>query len=123
LATAYEIQGLDLSGTELVVLSACESGLGVTTVGSGIRGRRQGFLQAGARRIVSSLWKVPDAETAELMENFYHRLLEGQPAGTALNGAMRTVRDRRLEVHGTAHPFFWGGFVLVGDPARIAIDY
>jgi CHAT domain-containing protein len=121
LVTAYEMKAMNLWGTELVTLSACETGLGGTTTGGGVRGLRQVLLQAGARRVVSSLWRIPDRETADLMEAFYRHLLAGQPSASALRKAMLEVRAARLDGNPDAHPFFWGGFILIGDPGPVAI--
>jgi CHAT domain-containing protein/tetratricopeptide (TPR) repeat protein len=117
--TAYEIKWINVWGTDLVTLSACDTGVGETTVGGGVRGLRQSLMQAGARRILTSLWKVPDNETSELMVAFYRRLLRGKPAAAALREAALEVRDARLGNHPAAHPFRWGGFVLIGDPGPV----
>lgn len=77
LLTAEDVTGIDLLATELVVLSACETGLGEVQAGEGVFGLRRSFVLAGARTLVMSLWKVPDEQTRELMEDFYQRLLDG----------------------------------------------
>src|SRR5207237_6713968 len=78
LLTAEDVSGLDLLATELVVLSACETGLGEVRTGEGVFGLQCAFTLAGARTLVTSLWSVPDEPTRELMEGFYRRLLGGQ---------------------------------------------
>ncbi|MFO0968647.1 MAG: CHAT domain-containing tetratricopeptide repeat protein [Gemmataceae bacterium] len=112
--TAEEISLLDLRGTDLVVLSACQTGLGDLKTGEGVSGLRWAFLYAGARTLVTSLFEVPDAETRDLMKAFYARLGEGKLA--ALHGAQRALIEQRRMRNGAAHPFFWASFVLVGDP-------
>ena len=121
IVTAYEMKWMNLWGTELVCLSACETGLGGTTTGGGVRGLRQSLLQSGAKRIVASLWKIPDQQTAQLMTAFYRRALLGRPAGESLREAMLEVRAVRQDAESAAHPFFWGGFVLVGDPGCLQL--
>jgi CHAT domain-containing protein len=99
--TAEEVAGLDLRGTELVVLSACDTGLGVVEQGQGVLGLQRAFLSAGARALVASLWKVDDAATALLMEEFYANLWRKKlPKLEALRQAQLTVLrrpDRVLE--------------------------
>lgn len=108
--TAYEAAGLDLTGTGLVVLSACETGLGELLNGQGVYGLQRAFLQAGAASVIMSLWKVNDESTKELMIGFYREWLL-HPEGNkqeALRKAQRQLREQY------AHPFFWGPFVMVG---------
>ncbi|HEX9824928.1 MAG TPA: tetratricopeptide repeat protein [Actinomycetota bacterium] len=112
--TAEDVSGLDLLGTELVVLSACETGLGEVRVGEGVFGLRRAFVLAGARTLVMSLWKVPDVQTRELMEDFYARLKAGEPRAEAL-------RQAQLDLARTyPHPWFWGAFICQGDPGPLA---
>ena len=87
LLTAEDVTGLDLLATELVVLSACETGLGEIHIGEGVFGLRRAFVLAGAKTLVMSLWKVPDEPTRELMEDFYRRLLAGGGRAEALRKA------------------------------------
>lgn len=92
--TAEEVSGLDLLATELVVLSACETGLGEVRVGEGVFGLRRAFVLAGAKTLVMSLWKVPDLSTAILMERFYENLLVREMArDEALRDAQFYTRD------------------------------
>jgi CHAT domain-containing protein len=94
LLTAEEVAGLDLLGTELVVLSACDTGLGEVHVGEGVFGLRRAFVVAGARTLVMSLWKVPDLATAFLMDRLYDNLLtRGLDRDLALSDAQRATRD------------------------------
>jgi CHAT domain-containing protein/tetratricopeptide (TPR) repeat protein len=94
LLTAEDVSGLDLQSTELVVLSACQTGLGEIHVGEGVFGLRRAFALAGARTLVISLWRVPDLATAFLMERFYHSLSgTGLDRDLALREAQRATRD------------------------------
>jgi CHAT domain-containing protein/tetratricopeptide (TPR) repeat protein len=107
----HEIYNLQLNA-DLVVLSACETGLGKEIKGEGLIGLTRGFMYSGAPRVVASLWNVDDLATAELMKLFYQRMLkDGLPAGAALRAA-------QLELSGQkrwASPYYWAGFVLHGD--------
>lgn len=114
--TAEEIGMLNLQGTELVVLSACQTGLGDIRSGEGIYGLRRALLYAGARSLVTSLFEVPDAETRDLMKRFYAGLPTGQGKLQALHAAQRGMIAERRAKQGAAHPFFWASFVLVGNP-------
>jgi hypothetical protein len=94
LLTAEEVAGLELSGTELVVLSACDTGLGEIRTGEGVFGLRRAFFMAGARTLVLSLWKVSDVATTILMERFYENLTaRGLGRSAALREAQRALRD------------------------------
>jgi CHAT domain-containing protein len=107
----HDVYNLRL-GAELVVLSGCQTGLGRDLGGEGLIGLTRGFMYAGARRVVASLWQVDDASTAELMKRFYRALLkEGQTPAAALRTAqLEVARDPRW-----AAPFHWAGFVLQGE--------
>jgi CHAT domain-containing protein/Tfp pilus assembly protein PilF len=115
--TAEEIALLNLTGTELVVLSACQTGLGDVKSGEGVFGLRRAFFFAGARTLVTSLFEVPDQDTRDLMQLFYGGLRAGQGKLDALHAAQRNLLDRRRQAGGAAHPFFWASFVMVGDPS------
>ena len=109
--TASEASWLDLWGTELVVLSACDTGVGDVSAGDGVRGLQRAMLLSGARSLVMSLWKVDDDATRDLMAGFYARLSRGEGRSDAL-------RDTQLELlaePGRAHPFYWASFVHSGD--------
>ena len=106
--TAYEISQLDLRNTELVVLSACETGLGHIEGNEGVYGLQRAFKIAGAQTLVMSLWQVPDYQTQELMTVFYEKLLTKKlPARMALHAAQDEMRQRHYE------PYYWAGFVVV----------
>src|SRR6266436_8522165 len=113
--TAYEATGVDLQGTELVVLSACETGLGEIKNGEGVFGLRRALQEAGAESVLMSMWKVPDDETRELMTLFYENWLSGKDRHEALHEAQREMRNRmKARWEGEDRPFYWGAFVLVG---------
>jgi CHAT domain-containing protein/tetratricopeptide (TPR) repeat protein len=114
LLTAEDVTGLDLPNTELVVLSACETGLGAVRAGEGVFGLRRAFQLAGARTVVMSLWKVPDEATRELMRAFYHHLRAGVPRAEALRRAQLALKARYPD------PRFWGAFILQGDTSPLS---
>ncbi|HEX8826413.1 MAG TPA: CHAT domain-containing tetratricopeptide repeat protein, partial [Archangium sp.] len=115
LVTALELTGLNLWGTQLVVLSACDTGRGDVKLGQGVYGLRRAFLVAGAETVVMSLWKVNDETTRELMEAYYRNLLAGQGRATGLREAMRELRRTQ------PHPHYWAPFLAMGreTPLRL----
>ena len=116
LLTAEEVTYLDLKRCELIVLSACETGLGRPEGGEGMIGLRRSFRQAGARTVISSLWKVRDDSTQELMERFYENLwLKKMGKLEALRQAQLWMLERNRKDSGDALPSTWGAFVLDGD--------
>ena len=110
LLTAEDVVGMDLVGTQLVVLSACETGRGEIKTGEGVMGLRRAFLLAGAETLVMSLWKVPDRETSELMRLFYEGRLAGLGRPLALRSAQLALRQKY------PHPWVWAGFICQGSP-------
>jgi CHAT domain-containing protein/tetratricopeptide (TPR) repeat protein/type II secretory ATPase GspE/PulE/Tfp pilus assembly ATPase PilB-like protein len=111
--TAEDVCDLELSATELVVLSACDTGLGRVHVGEGVFGLRRAFALAGAETLVVSLWRVPDEQTRELMILFYRRLLSGHPRAAALRAAQLELQAAH------ADPFYWGAFICQGYPGAL----
>lgn len=113
LLTALEVSCLDLRGTQLVVLSACQSGLGTVRVGEGVFGLRRAFQEAGARNVICALWRIPDKETGQVMASLYDR------AGDDLALALRRVALDRIAQQRSKNlpdnPFAWGAFVVAGD--------
>ncbi len=114
--TALEVSGLNLVGTDLAVLSACESGVGEFVNGEGLFGLRRAFQHAGAETIVMSLWSVPDKETSQLMDGFYRRWLGGSSKRDALRESALEVLGQSRSKRGCGHPLLWGGFILAGNP-------
>jgi CHAT domain-containing protein len=108
LVTALELAGLDLWDTQLVVLSACDTGRGDVKLGQGVYGLRRAFVVAGAETVVMSLWKVRDDSTRQLMEDYYRNLLAGQGRAFALREAMLALRRTR------PHPHDWAPFIVLG---------
>lgn len=104
--TALEIANLNLWNTQLVVLSACETGLGDTESSEGVFGLQRAFKAAGVEQLLISLWKIPDAQTAALMQSFYQYFLEGFTPEVAL-------RKAQLEMSEQYDAFYWAGFVLL----------
>lgn len=106
--TAQELSRLDFSGMELVVLSACETGLGDLT-SEGVFGLQRGFKKAGVESILMSLWEVNDEATGELMQIFYKNYVEGQPKIVALYNAQKKLKSNPR----FSHPKYWAGWILL----------
>ena len=110
LLTAVEATGLNLWGTRLVVLSACDTGVGEVKTGEGVYGLRRALVLAGAETTMVSLWPVSDAGTRDLMIAFYKVLLRGTGRGEALrNAQLGMLRGRRYR-----HPYYWASFIQSG---------
>ena len=113
--TADEARTLSLEGTELTVLSACQTALGSLRAGNGVDGLRRAFLIAGSEAVVASLWRVSDPGTRSLMQLYYEQLIDHrQPRITALRLAMQAIKKDR------PHPYYWAPFVAIGrdEPLR-----
>jgi CHAT domain-containing protein len=114
--SAEEVATLDLHGTELVILSGCDTGLGDVRLGEGVSGLRRAFRYAGARSLIMSLAAVGDEATRTLMKRLYAGLAAGRGKLEALRQAQLSVlRDQRKRI-GEGQPWRWATFVLVGDP-------
>jgi CHAT domain-containing protein len=113
LVTALELASLNLWGTQLVVLSACDTGRGDVRPGQGVYGLRRSLVVAGAETVVMSLWKVNDDSTRLLMDTYYRNLLAGQGRASALREAMRSLRASR------PHPHDWAPFIALGSDAPL----
>jgi MYXO-CTERM domain-containing protein len=111
LLTASEASALDLYGTRLVVLSACETGVGEPEAGDGVYGLRRALVLAGAETQVMSLWRVDGAATAELMKAYYEALAKGG----GRSEAMRQVQLAMLHDGRHEHPYYWASFIVSGD--------
>ena len=110
--TALEASQLNLLGTQLVVLSACETGLGEVANGEGVYGLRRAFALAGAETQLMSLWNVSDYGTQSLMARYYENLT----AGMGRSEALRVVQLEMIEQGGEySHPYYWAAFILAGD--------
>jgi CHAT domain-containing protein len=111
IVTARELAGLDWTGTQLAVLSACETGVGAVASGDGVYSLRRALVLAGVASQVVSLWSVADAATSALMRDYYALLQRGTGRAEALRQAKRHL----LQQPRFAHPFFWAAFFSAGD--------
>ncbi|MGQ0444599.1 MAG: CHAT domain-containing protein [Beijerinckiaceae bacterium] len=101
--------------TELVVLSACETGLGEVRTGEGVFGLRRAFVLARAKTLVMTLWKEPDDQARELMEDFYRRILTGEPRAEALREAQLMMKVKGPE------PYYRGAFICQDDSGPLPL--
>ncbi|MFO1078898.1 MAG: CHAT domain-containing tetratricopeptide repeat protein [Planctomycetota bacterium] len=114
--TAAEIAGLHLDGTSWAVLSGCDTGTGDLQVGEGVLGLRRAFLTAGVRSVVASLWPVEDEETRPWMVSLYHaHFVRHRDTAEAVRDATRARLRARRAAGLSTHPYYWAGFVAVGD--------
>jgi CHAT domain-containing protein/tetratricopeptide (TPR) repeat protein len=114
--TALEASNLNLWGTKLVTLSACDTGIGEVRVGEGVFGLRRAFVLAGSESLVMSLWPVSDYTTREMITNYYTGLKNGRGRGEALRQAELSVLKRK----GREHPFYWASFIESGEWANLS---
>lgn len=105
--TAEEVSHLNLSNTDMVVLSACETGLGENIASEGVFGLQRAFKLAGVQTLVMSLWKVPDVETSKLMTLFYNNWLGGMNKHEAFQAAQQKIKESH------SNPYFWAGFIML----------
>lgn len=115
--TALEASSLDLTGTQLVVLSACQTAEGEVSQGEGVYGLRRALTVAGAEALVMSLWSVDDEATSYLMRGYYRRIKEGMGRSAALRDVQLVLARRAV----TKHPYFWAAFIPSGNPSPIVI--
>lgn len=108
--TAGEAVNLDLAGTDLVILSACQTGVGDVRNGEGVYGLNRAFQEAGAKAVLSTLWSISDAATLAFMNGFYDRFLKGAPPQKAL----QETQEEFIKNEQWSHPFYWAPFVMVG---------
>ncbi|HMJ71237.1 MAG TPA: CHAT domain-containing tetratricopeptide repeat protein [Cyclobacteriaceae bacterium] len=108
IVTAYEVMNMNLDGTDLIILSACETGLGEVKAGEGVYGLQRAFMVAGANALIMSLWKVDDAATQQLMTNFYTSWAKTGNKQKAFKQAQLQLMTKYKD------PYYWGAFVMMG---------
>lgn len=113
IATALELSGLNLQGTQLVVLPDCDTALGQISRGEGVYGLRSAIMIAGAETLIASLWKVDDTSAPEMVAKLYTNILQGRTRSEALHFALQSVQQTHPD------PYFWGSLVLVGQPGKM----
>ena len=113
--TALEASGLNLWGTKLVTLSACDTGLGEVRTGEGVYGMRRSLMLAGAESLVMSLWAVSDYVTRQMMTTYYKGLKQGLGRGESL----RQVKLSLLKQPARQHPYYWASFIQSGEWANL----
>jgi CHAT domain-containing protein len=113
--TGMEILNTDLRGTDLVVLLACQTGLGAVEDGEGVAGLHHAFQLAGARTVLASLWSIPAQPSGKLVQAFLENLAIQPDKAMALRKAQLAMIAEQREKYGVAHPSLWAGLVLVGN--------
>ena len=104
-----EVMGLNINA-DIVALTACQTGLGKRTAGEGTMGMGRAFQYAGARSVLMSLWSVSEVASVNLVKSFFRNMKEGKNKSEALASARGEIRKKGFD-----HPFFWAGFILVGE--------
>ncbi len=104
-----EVLGLNINA-DIVALTACQTGLGKRTAGEGTMGMGRAFQYAGAKSVLMTLWSVPEVQSVNLVKSFFRNMKEGKSKSEALASAKGEIRKKGFD-----HPFFWAGFILVGE--------
>ena len=113
--TGLEILGTDLHGTQLVVLDACETGVGAVREGEGTAGLHQAFHLAGAGVVVASLWSIPSKPSNQLLMSFFTNLARGETMAASLRKSQLGLIEDLRKKFGAADPLLWAGFTMTGD--------
>lgn len=117
----HEVEGLDLNA-ELVVLSACNTGVGKLHSGEGVFSFARSFTLAGAKSLLMTSWKVDDNSTSELIIEFFKNIIEGQTKDEALRNSKLSFLDNSQKHNSYQHPFFWASLQLIGNPESISFS-